>query len=113
MGNTVTHAVPHQATVRLLINYRKSHKTVVRVNPRIPLEDLLPAICQKCELDMESTILLRDSSSQEPLDLSQSLNSHDVRELFAKDTAGESPCHLRSEIPNLWPVRGKGGPPNQ
>ncbi|XP_046887514.1 nascent polypeptide-associated complex subunit alpha, muscle-specific form isoform X2 [Hypomesus transpacificus] len=79
-----------EATVRLLINYRKSHKTVVRVNPRIPLEDLLPAICQKCELDMESTILLRDSSSQEPLDLSQSLNSHDVRELFAKDTAAVS-----------------------
>ncbi|XP_062303524.1 cordon-bleu protein-like 1 [Osmerus eperlanus] len=76
-----------EATVRLLINYRKSHKTVVRVNPRVPLENLLPAICQKCELDMESTILLRDSSSQEPLDLSKSLNGHGVREVFAKDTA--------------------------
>ncbi|XP_067117037.1 cordon-bleu protein-like 1 [Osmerus mordax] len=79
-----------EATVRLLINYRKSHKTVVRVNPRVPLENLLPAICQKCELDMESTILLRDSSSQEPLDLSKSLNGHGVREVFAKDTAAVS-----------------------
>ena len=78
-----------QATVRLLVNYRKSHKTVVRVSPRVPLEDLVSAIGQKCEFPPASTALLRDAQTQEPLDLSKSLNDLGIRELFAKDTAGE------------------------
>lgn len=76
-----------QASVRLLINYNKSHKTVVRVNPRVPLEMLLPVVCDKCEFNSETTILLRDSHSKEPLDLTKTLNEHGLRELFAKDTA--------------------------
>ncbi|CAL8289771.1 unnamed protein product [Lota lota] len=76
-----------EATVRLLINYRKSHKTVVRVNPRVPLEDLVSAISEKCEFQPESTALLRDSLTQEPLDLTNSLNDLGIRELFAKDTS--------------------------
>ena len=75
--------------MRLLVNYRKSHKTVVRVSPRVPLGDLVSAISQKCEFQPASTALLRDSVSQEPLDLSKSLNDLGIRELFAKDTAGE------------------------
>ncbi|KAG8004580.1 Cordon-bleu protein-like 1 [Nibea albiflora] len=76
-----------EASVRLLINYNKSHKTVVRVNPRVPLEMLLPVVCDKCEFNSKTTILLRDSQSKEPLDLTKSLNEHGLRELFAKDTA--------------------------
>ncbi|XP_030210751.1 cordon-bleu protein-like 1 isoform X2 [Gadus morhua] len=76
-----------EATVRLLVNYRKSHKTVVRVSPRVPLEDLVSAISQKCEFQPASTALLRDSLTQEPLDLMKSLNDLGIRELFAKDTA--------------------------
>uniref|UniRef100_A0A3B3HTI9 Cordon-bleu ubiquitin-like domain-containing protein n=1 Tax=Oryzias latipes TaxID=8090 RepID=A0A3B3HTI9_ORYLA len=75
-----------EATVRLLINYKKSHKTVVRVNPNLPLETLLPAVCDKCEFHVETTVLLRDSQSNETLDLRRSLNDHGLRELFAKDT---------------------------
>ncbi|KAJ0009322.1 hypothetical protein NQD34_001024 [Periophthalmus magnuspinnatus] len=76
-----------EATVRLLINYNKSHKAVVRVNPRLPLEKLLPLVCDKCEFEVENTVLLRDSGSKEPLDLSRSLNEHGLREVYARDTA--------------------------
>lgn len=87
-----------QATVRLLINYKKSHKTVVRVNPNLPLETLLPAVCDKCEFHVETTVLLRDSQSNETLDLRRSLNDHGLRELFAKDTALKDPT-----VPGVGP----------
>ncbi|XP_032362516.1 cordon-bleu protein-like 1 [Etheostoma spectabile] len=77
-----------EASVRLLINYNKSHKAVVRVNPRVPLEMLLPVVCDKCEFQVETTVLLRDSQCQEPLDLTKTLNEHGLREVFARDTAG-------------------------
>lgn len=80
-----------QASVRLLINYNKSHKAVVRVNPRVPLEMLLPVVCDKCEFKVETTVLLRDSHSEEPLDLTKTLNEHGLREVFAKGTAGKEP----------------------
>lgn len=80
-----------QASVRLLINYNKSHKAVVRVSPRVPLEMLLPVVCEKCEFKVETTILLKDSQSKEPLDLTKTLNEHGLREVFAKDTAAGEP----------------------
>ncbi|XP_041835258.1 cordon-bleu protein-like 1 isoform X2 [Melanotaenia boesemani] len=76
-----------EATVRLLINYNTSHKTVVRVNPRLPLQMLLPVVCEKCEFNIETTILLRDAQSREKLDLSKTLNDHGLREVFAEDTS--------------------------
>lgn len=78
-----------QATVRLLINYNTSHKTVLRVNPTLPLEALLPAVCDKCEFNVQTTVLLRDSRSEEPLDLTKSLNDHGLREVFAQDQAAK------------------------
>uniref|UniRef100_A0A4W5LC61 Cordon-bleu ubiquitin-like domain-containing protein n=1 Tax=Hucho hucho TaxID=62062 RepID=A0A4W5LC61_9TELE len=80
-----------EVTVRLLINYKKNHKAIVRVNPRVPLEQLLPAVCVKCEFDLESTILLRANGSEEPLNLSRSLDDYGLRELYAKDMAAVSP----------------------
>ncbi|XP_074520826.1 uncharacterized protein LOC141786029 isoform X2 [Halichoeres trimaculatus] len=78
-----------EPSVRLLINYNKSHKAVVRVNPQVPIELLMPAVCEKCEFQVETTVLLRDARSKEVLDLTKSLNDHGVREVFAKDTAVE------------------------
>lgn len=90
-----------EATVRLLINYNKSHKAVVRVNPRVPLEVLLPTVCDKCEFQVESTVLLRDFESKEGLDLSKTLNEHGLREVYAKDARLEE-CggyqHLATSI---------------
>nr|XP_046216745.1 LOW QUALITY PROTEIN: cordon-bleu protein-like 1 [Oncorhynchus gorbuscha] len=79
---------PHlpEATVRLVINYKKTQKTILRVSPRVPLEDLLPSICEKCEFDRRSTLLLRDAQSEDPLDLTCSLNDFAIREVYARDT---------------------------
>ncbi|XP_069377503.1 protein cordon-bleu-like [Paralichthys olivaceus] len=90
-----------EATVRLLINYNKAHKAVVRVNPRVPLELLLPLVCDKCEFQVDTTVLLRDSQSKEPLDMTKSLNEHGLREVFAKDSAGKEPAdhRLRPKTP--------------
>ncbi|KAM4730966.1 cordon-bleu protein-like 1b [Anableps anableps] len=78
-----------EATVRMVINYKKTQKTVLRVNPRVPLHELLPAICEKCEFDTETTVLLRDVTSSTPLDLSGSLNDYAIREVYAKDIQGQ------------------------
>lgn len=75
-----------QATVRMVINYKKTQKTILRVNPRVPLAEHLAAICEKCEFDAESTVLLKDVHSLAPLDLSCSLNDYAIRELYARDT---------------------------
>lgn len=75
-----------EATVRMVINYKQTQKTILRVNPRIPLAELLPAICEKCEFEVESTILLKDVKSLAPLDLSASLNDYAIREVYARDT---------------------------
>ncbi|XP_038145687.1 cordon-bleu protein-like 1b isoform X2 [Cyprinodon tularosa] len=88
-----------EATVRMVINFKKSQKTVLRVNPRVPLRDLLPAICEKCEFTTETTILLRDVTSSTPLDLSGSLNDHEIREVYAKDTKGQLASSISSSSP--------------
>ncbi|XP_053184950.1 cordon-bleu protein-like 1b isoform X1 [Scomber japonicus] len=79
-----------EATVRMVINYKKTQKTILRVNPRVPLAEILPAICDKCEFNTESTILLKDGQSLAPLDLSSSLNDYAIREVYARDTKGQS-----------------------
>lgn len=78
--------------MRLLINYNKSHKAVVRVSPSVPLESLLPVVCDKCEFKVETTVLLRGCQSKELLDMSKTLNEHGLREVFAKDTAAAEPA---------------------
>ncbi len=60
---------------------------MVRVSPRMPLETLLPVVCDKCEFQVETTVLLRDPQSTELLDMSKTLNEHGLREVYAKDTA--------------------------
>ncbi|XP_066544653.1 cordon-bleu protein-like 1b isoform X2 [Amia ocellicauda] len=84
-----------EATVRLVINYKKTQKTILRVNPRVPLEELIPAVSEKCEFDPKSTVLLKDVHSQDPLDLSKSLNDHGIREVYARDTKGVSATDLQ------------------
>ncbi|XP_019110806.2 cordon-bleu protein-like 1b isoform X2 [Larimichthys crocea] len=78
-----------EATVRMVINYKKTQKTILRVNPRVPLAEHLPAICEKCEFEVETTVLLKDVQSLAPLDLSSSLNDYAIREVYARDTKGQ------------------------
>lgn len=79
-----------QATVRLVINYKKTQKTILRVSPRVPLRKLLPAICEKCEFDLHTTVLLRNVHSEDTLDLNCSLNDFGLREVYARDTRGQN-----------------------
>lgn len=74
----------------MVINYKKTQKTILRVSPRVPLADHLPAICEKCEFDVESTVLFRDVHSLSPLDLCCSLNDYAIREVYARDTKSKS-----------------------
>lgn len=74
-----------QKTVRVVINFKKTQKTIVRVSPHAPLQELAPVICSKCEFDPLHTVLLKDYQSQEPLDLTKSLNDLGLRELYAMD----------------------------
>ncbi|XP_076859004.1 cordon-bleu protein-like 1b isoform X2 [Brachyhypopomus gauderio] len=83
-----------EATVRLVINYKKTQKTILRVNPRVALRALLPAICEKCEFETRSTVLVRSVKSEEPLDLNSSLNDLGLREVYARDTRVVSPADL-------------------
>ncbi|OXB69261.1 hypothetical protein ASZ78_011381 [Callipepla squamata] len=88
--------IPEQ-TVRVVINYKKTQKTVVRVSPHSPLQELIPIICSKCEFDPSHTVLLKNYQSQEALDVTKSLNDLGLRELYAMDISrAASPVDLPS-----------------
>ncbi|XP_040085184.1 cordon-bleu protein-like 1 isoform X2 [Oryx dammah] len=76
-----------EKTVRVVINFKKTQKTIVRVSPHAPLQELIAIICSKCEFDPLHTQLLKDYQSQEPLDLTKSLNELGLRELYAIDVS--------------------------
>ncbi|XP_077435640.1 cordon-bleu protein-like 1 isoform X2 [Vanacampus margaritifer] len=99
-----------EATVRLLINHNKFQKTVLRVNPQLPLETLLPLVCDKCEMRVETTVLLRDYQSKESLDIAKTLDEHGrLREVFAWDTADNDPSlnHYQPSIHEIGLARQK------
>lgn len=72
-----------EKTVRLVVNFLGTQKTVVRVNPAVPLRNILPVVCEKCELNHENVTLFRDAISKEELDMSRSLNDLGIKELYA------------------------------
>ncbi|KAM4626579.1 cordon-bleu protein-like 1 [Discoglossus pictus] len=87
--------MPEQS-VRVVINYKKTQKTIMRVSPFLPLQDLIPSICNKCEFDPLYTVLLKDYQSQQLLDVTKSLNELGLRELYALDQSrGTSPSEYR------------------
>ncbi|XP_058242639.1 protein cordon-bleu isoform X18 [Hemibagrus wyckioides] len=77
-------------TVRLVVNYHRGQKAVVRVNPLVPLQSLVPVICQKCEFNPARVLLLRDAVSHHELDLRKSLTELEIRELYVLDQTLES-----------------------
>ncbi|XP_057690745.1 protein cordon-bleu isoform X2 [Corythoichthys intestinalis] len=78
-------ASPGKRTVRLMVNYHSSQKAVVRVNPLIPLQALIPVICEKCEFDPSCVQLLKDSVSRQKLPLDKSLTQLGIKELYVLD----------------------------
>ncbi|XP_075272861.1 protein cordon-bleu isoform X3 [Opisthocomus hoazin] len=78
-----------EKSVRLVVNYLKTQKTVVRVSPEVPLRNIIPAICEKCEVSQEHVVLLRDSITGEELELTKSLEELGIKELYAWDRKRE------------------------
>ncbi|XP_035527450.1 protein cordon-bleu isoform X2 [Morone saxatilis] len=74
-----------EKTVRLMVNYHGSQKAVVRVNPVVPLQALIPVICDKCEFDPAHVLLLKDSISRHELPLDKSLTELGIKELYVHD----------------------------
>ncbi|XP_063778683.1 protein cordon-bleu isoform X2 [Pseudophryne corroboree] len=85
-----------EKTVRLVVNFLGTQKAVVRVNPAVPLRNILPAVCEKCEFNQENVTLLRDAFSKEELDMSQSLNDLGIKELYAWNSKIEKNRNLSS-----------------
>ncbi|XP_055760388.1 protein cordon-bleu-like isoform X7 [Salvelinus fontinalis] len=74
-----------EKTVRLVVNYHRSQKAVVRVSPLAPLESLVPVICEKCEFDPSHVLLLKDNVSNHELELDKCLSELGIRELYVLD----------------------------
>ncbi|XP_075068733.1 protein cordon-bleu isoform X2 [Mixophyes fleayi] len=85
-----------EKTVRLVVNFLGTQKAVVRVNPAVPLRNILQAVCEKCEFNSENVTLLRDAVSKEELDMSQSLNDLGIKELYAWHSKQEKNRNLSS-----------------
>ncbi|XP_008050486.1 protein cordon-bleu isoform X2 [Carlito syrichta] len=79
-----------EKSVRLVVNYLRTQKAVVRVSPEVPLRNILPVICTKCEVSPEHVVLLRDNIAGEELELSKSLNELGIKELYAWDNRRET-----------------------
>uniref|UniRef100_UPI0037E7F1B7 protein cordon-bleu n=1 Tax=Semicossyphus pulcher TaxID=241346 RepID=UPI0037E7F1B7 len=84
VGRRPAPKVPEK-TVRLMVNYHGSQKAVVRVNPLVPLQALIPVICDKCEFDSAHVLLLKDSISRYELPLDKSLTELGIKELYIHD----------------------------
>ncbi|MEQ2269561.1 hypothetical protein XENORESO_006259, partial [Xenotaenia resolanae] len=74
-----------EKTVRLMVNFHGSQKAVVRVNPLVPLQALIPAICDKCDFDPAHVLLLKDGISRHELPQDKSLTELGIKELYVHD----------------------------
>ncbi|MEQ2284184.1 hypothetical protein AMECASPLE_018938, partial [Ameca splendens] len=74
-----------EKTVRLMVNFHGSQKAVVRVNPLVPLQALIPAICDKCDFDPAHVLLLKDGISRHELPHDKSLTELGIKELYVHD----------------------------
>ncbi|XP_012589405.1 PREDICTED: protein cordon-bleu [Condylura cristata] len=79
-----------EKSVLLIVNYLRTQKAVMRVSPKVPLQNILPAICAKCEVSPEHVVLLRDNVTYEELELSKSLSELGIKELYAWDNNRET-----------------------
>lgn len=81
-----------------MVNYHGSQKAVVRVNPLVPLQALIPVICDKCEFDPAHVLLLKDSISRHELPLDRSLTDLGIKELYVHDQSLGKPHLLCSAL---------------
>lgn len=91
-----------------MVNYHGNQKAVVRVNPFVPLQTLLPVICEKCGFDPAHVLLLKDSISRHELQLDKSLTDLEIKELYVHDQC-LGKFHWPHYVP-LYLVLGSPGP---
>ncbi|XP_023662006.2 protein cordon-bleu isoform X2 [Paramormyrops kingsleyae] len=86
-GRVIRKPLPRvpEKTVRLVVNFHKNQKAVLRVSPQVPLGSLVPVICEKCDFDPDHVILLKDNISNHEMDLDKSLAELGIRELYVLD----------------------------
>ncbi|XP_035602079.2 protein cordon-bleu-like isoform X2 [Oncorhynchus keta] len=94
-----------EKTVRLVVNYHRSQKAVVRVSPLVPLGSLVPAICEKCDFDPAHVLLLKDNVSNHELELDKCLSELGIRELYVLDQTLE---YFRSNTSSVSGAENKG-----
>uniref|UniRef100_A0AAZ3QYF3 WH2 domain-containing protein n=1 Tax=Oncorhynchus tshawytscha TaxID=74940 RepID=A0AAZ3QYF3_ONCTS len=94
-----------EKTVRLVVNYHRSQKAVVRVSPLVPLGSLVPAICEKCDFDPAHVLLLKDNVSNHELELDKCLSELGIRELYVLDQTLE---YFRSNTSSVGGAENKG-----
>ncbi|XP_064804193.1 protein cordon-bleu-like isoform X3 [Oncorhynchus masou masou] len=94
-----------EKTVRLVVNYHRSQKAVVRVSPLVPLGSLVPAICEKCDFDPAHVLLLKDNVSNHELELDKCLSDLGIRELYVLDQTLE---YFRSNTSSVGGAENKG-----
>ncbi|XP_068591623.1 protein cordon-bleu isoform X3 [Cebidichthys violaceus] len=94
-----------EKTVRLMVNYHGSQKAVVRVNPFVPLQALVPVICDKCEFEPAHVLLLKDSISRHELPLDKSLTELGIKELYVHNQSLDS---IHSSTTSLNRAEKKG-----
>ncbi|XP_036800351.1 protein cordon-bleu isoform X6 [Oncorhynchus mykiss] len=94
-----------EKTVRLVVNYHRSQKAVVRVSPLVPLGSLVPAICEKCDFDPAHVLLLKDNVSNHELELDKCLSELGIRELYVLDQTLE---YFRSNTSSVGGAEKKG-----
>lgn len=100
-----------QKSVRLVVNYLRTQKAVVRVSPEVPLQNILPVICAKCEVNPDHVVLLRDNVAGEELELSKSLNELGIKELYAWDNRrGEAHHNVYSLMHSALDMRFEHNP---
>ncbi|XP_065102299.2 protein cordon-bleu isoform X4 [Paramisgurnus dabryanus] len=87
-----------EKTVRVVVNYHRNQKAVVRVNPLVPLRTLVPVICQKCDFDPACVLLLRDNISNHQLDLDKSLSDLEIKELYVLDQTLADSLHSSQSL---------------
>ncbi|XP_028326062.1 protein cordon-bleu isoform X3 [Gouania willdenowi] len=94
-----------EKSVRLMVNFNGSQKAVVRVNPLVPLQALIPVICDKCEFDPSHVLLLKDVVSRHELSLDKSLAELGIKELYVHNQKLDS---IRSSTTSLGRPEKKG-----
>lgn len=84
-----------------MVNYHVNQKAVVRVNPLVELQTLIPTICSKCELEPSHVLLLKDSVSHHELPLDKSLTELGIKELYVHDQSLGNPTQTSTEFTKL------------